>query len=933
MRFLGGEVIRAGVGAVALGGGVADGGLAADAGRDGGGLALEDLGGQGGDPALGVGVALVEERPGGFPGVLDVDEVADHGGPLSASQAQVVLGATPSDSLDGVSGRWQRAAKALLDAFAKARHGELAAVLDDYARAADLIKRLRDDIGGQVEWHDYQRARKRLARFKLTDAIDFCIAERVSAGQVPQVIERAMLQAWADYHLQTDKALQATRAMDRDAVVTEYRELDRELVSSAVGTIIQACNERRPRADIGAAATIRTEANKQKRHMPIRTLLERTATVSQRLKPCFMMSPLSVSQFLPPGLTFNVVIFDEASQVSPGDAISCMYRGKALILAGDEKQLPPTRFFSAGAGDDDDEWSDDASTATDFESVLNLAKGSGAFRSLTLRWHYRSRHESLIAFSNASFYEGRLITFPGALSVGPDIGVELRHVDGIYRRGTTRDNPVEAAEVAARVLHHYDTRPGMSLGVVTFSEAQATAIEAAIRLALQSRPDLDRSLDEEDRLQGFFVKSLESVQGDERDVLIFSIGYGPDENGKLTLNFGPLNRSGGWRRLNVAVTRAKYRVEVVSSIRAADLPEDDAAAQGVRDLRRYLDYAERGHAALALDVSGGGNAESPFEESVISVIRSWGYKVIPQVGTAGYRIDIGLRHPAHPGVYALGIECDGAQYHSSRVARARDRLREAVLRNLGWRLHRIWGTAWYRDRTGEEARLREAIEEAIAAPVHGALTIPEDTQPPRPEITTVPATFVDVDKPPWATPYVRAEIQPLPSGLDPGVDGAHAYMVDGIREIAATEGPVHIDVIHERLREAWEIGKIGSRIGENIDEAIEWAGLDRNGDGDFILPPAPRAPVVRMPTGDCRRGIEQVHASELTWPLVGFVPNPGSISKNELITRVARLYGWKRVGTVIEVRLEALIEQLRKDGMLTGSPDSLTLGKPLSDLG
>jgi very-short-patch-repair endonuclease len=204
-------------------------------------------------------------------------------------------------------------------------------------------------------------------------------------------------------------------------------------------------------------------------------------------------------------------------------------------------------------------------------------------------------------------------------------------------------------------------------------------------------------------------------------VLIFSIGYGPDENRKITMNFGPLNRQGGWRRLNVAITRARYRNEIVSSIRAGDIPES-ATAEGVRHLRRYLDYAARGLPALALDTSAGGDAESPFEESVISVIRSWGYDLTPQVGTAGYRIDIGVRHPGHVGVYALGIECDGYQYHSSKVARDRDRLREKVLQGLGWQLHRIWGTAWYRDRNGEERKLRAAIEQAIAAPVHGLLS-------------------------------------------------------------------------------------------------------------------------------------------------------------------------------------------------------------------
>ena len=315
---------------------------------------------------------------------------------------------------------------------------------------------------------------------------------------------------------------------------------------------------------------------------------------------------------------FDMVIFDEASQVSPGDAINCIYRGDALILAGDQKQLPPTSFFTASGPDDGDEWSEESDDTADFESVLDLAKSAGVFRSLTLRWHYRSRHEALIAFSNMSFYQGSLITFPGANANGPDVGIELFHVNGTYRRGTTRDNPAEAAKVAERVIHHFDTRPHRSLGVVTFSEGQAVAIETALRDVRRNRPDLDRFFDTASRLRGFFVKSLEAVQGDERDVLIFSVGYGPDENGKITMNFGPLNRQGGWRRLNVAITRAHHRNEVVSSLSAGDIPQS-APAEGVRTC---AGISTTPNAAWQLSPSMSAPAEMPNRRSRNPLSRS-----------------------------------------------------------------------------------------------------------------------------------------------------------------------------------------------------------------------------------------------------------------------------------------------------------------------
>jgi REase_MTES_1575/Protein of unknown function (DUF4011)/AAA domain/Protein of unknown function (DUF3320) len=841
------------------------------------------------------------------------------GSGLTPAQLKAAESAVPTTQLPAAVDAWRAARGDLMAAFSPDRREDLAAELDDYDDGIDLINAMWDDAGGRDEWHVYQAARASLAASGLEVAVDFCVAQQVTPAQVPRVIERALLQEWAEHHLRTDPDLAAVRAADRDALVAQYQELDKALIAAAAGDIIRACNARRPRSDIGEAAVIHREAEKKRKHMPVRMLVERARHVTQAIKPCFMMSPLAVSQYLPADMHFDVVIFDEASQVSPADAVNCIYRGRSHILAGDQKQLPPTSFFSSGALDDGEEW--DAEDTSDFESILDLAKGCGAYRSLTLRWHYRSRHEALIAFSNAAFYSGRLMTFPSAHADGPDVGVELFWAGGTYRRGTSRDNPAEAARVAERVIHHYDTRPALSLGVVAFSEAQAGAIETAVSQARQRRPDLDRFFTS-DRLRGFFVKNLETVQGDERDVLIFSVGYGPDENRKITMNFGPLNREGGWRRLNVAITRARYRNEIVSSIQAGDIP-GSATSEGLRHLRRYLDYAARGLPALALGTGSGGDAESPFEESVIGVIRSWGYELTPQVGTAGYRIDIGIHHPAHPGVYALGIECDGYQYHSSRAARDRDRLRGKVLCDLGWQLHRIWGTAWYRDRNGEEHRLRAAIENAIAAPAGGLLgaSLPgPPAETARPVIQTEAATFDAV--PAWAIPYETATVPSLPHWVDPSDPSSRFTMAGGIRAVVTTEAPVHVSILHERLRDAWHIGRMGTRIRANIDDAIGCAGVLR--EGDFLtVADLPRI-VVRTPTLACERTVDQVDDHELALALVSLVRDARSIGRGELTAQLARLYGWTRRGPDITGRMEALIGELCRDGALAGDERCLT---------
>ena len=460
----------------------------------------------------------------------DLHEMAD--GPLTASQASALAGAVAVDSLQRAVSEWRARRNDILDAFDDTRRTELSEELDNADDARALLRELTDDTDGQQEWRSYADAAHGLRRHGLGEAVDFCAREQVMGGDLRSIVEKAVLAEWVDHHVSTDPALQPVRAQDREAAVAEFRELDRRVVATAVGSIVEVCNARRPRSVLGGpAALIQREAEKKRKHMPVRELIQRARGVVQAIKPCFMMSPLAVSQYLPADFTFDVVIFDEASQVAPMDAINCVYRGRALITAGDAKQLPPTSFFAL-AGDEGDEWTEDSDDSQDFESILDLAKSSGSFRSLTLKWHYRSRHESLIAFSNASFYKGQLVTFPGADHEGPDVGVELIPVHGVYRRGSSRDNPVEARKVAELVIHHFDTRPGRSVGVVTFSEAQASTIEAAVDEMRRDRPDLDEQF-AESRLDGFFVKSLESVQGDERDVMIFSIGYGPDENGKI----------------------------------------------------------------------------------------------------------------------------------------------------------------------------------------------------------------------------------------------------------------------------------------------------------------------------------------------------------------------------------------------------------------
>jgi very-short-patch-repair endonuclease len=633
--------------------------------------------------------------------------------PLTDKQAHALSECWPSTALADAVADWQEARGQLMDAFAPVRRGELSTLLDDYDQAHRLLGELLADEEGQHQWFSHADAGQIFTDHGLDAAVDFCAAEGIVPAAMWPVLERALYRGWADAVLRDDPDLSPLGAEDRNHLVEEYHLLDQELTAGALADIVVAVENRRG----GPTEVVRREGNKHLGHLPVRDLIALTRTTVLGLKPCFLMSPYAVSALLPPDIGFDVVIVDEGSRLTPADALPAILRGAALIVAGDERQLPPTSFYERPED-----------TPTDATSLLEPARR--AFAVLPLNTHYRSRHEGLMAFADHAYYQGALTIFPRADVTSPDMGVAFFPIDGVYRRETARDNPIEAAAVAERVLHHLKHRPGQTLGVVTLSTAQAEAIRDALEWVIEKQPQY-AGLFEGDRTTGFFVKSVEAAQGDERDVIILSVGYGYDEHDKISTNLGALTRPKGWRRLNVAISRARRLVEVVSSLRADDVP--DLGNETVRHLKAYLDYAE--HGAAALLGSGSDQASTALEQSVMDAIRSWGFGVRARVGTAGHTVDLAVRHPDRPDeVYVLGVECDGPAYRAVPAVRDRDRVREQVLRDRGWTLYRVWSTAWYRNRHHEESRLLGAIERAIEGPSHAprhAAELPHRPEPYR----------------------------------------------------------------------------------------------------------------------------------------------------------------------------------------------------------
>src|SRR6185437_5978782 len=418
-----------------------------------------------------------------------------------------------------------------------------------------------------------------------------------------------------------------------------------------------------------------------------------------------------VAQYLDPSYPpFDLVIFDEASQIPVWDAVGAIARGSQVVIVGDPRQLPPTAFFERG-DDEQAEGDDEQASSVDLESILDETIATGMPR-LSLEWHYRSRHESLIAFSNSRYYESRLITFPSPMT--RDTAVRLVNVNGIYDRGGSQTNKQEAEAVVRRIVEHFaQDDPSLrapTMGVVTFNANQMRLINELLTNELIKRPELEERIaaQGDERL---FVKNLENVQGDERDIILFSLTYGRDAAGRSSMNFGPINKIGGERRLNVAITRARVAVEIYTSLRPEDIDLSRTRAKGVVDLKAYLEFALRGPSALTREAAPTGrDPDSPFEIEVISALRDAGWEVHPQVGCGGYRVDIGVVDRDAPGVYVLGVECDGASYHSMACARDRDRLRQAVLEGLGWKLVRVWSTDWWTNPTKSKAVLLEAVQ-------------------------------------------------------------------------------------------------------------------------------------------------------------------------------------------------------------------------------
>ncbi|MEI6950063.1 DUF3320 domain-containing protein [Paraflavisolibacter sp. H34] len=698
-----------------------------------------------------------------------------------------------------------------------------------------------------------------------------------------------------------------------EEVVRHFRRLD--LVSFQYNRALAALKhwEGMPAVDAGGQATIlRTEFNKKARHLPIRRLMQEAGLAIQAIKPVFMMSPLSIAQFLPPGaLEFDLVLFDEASQVRPVEALGALLRGKQLVVVGDTQQLPPTSFFEKLYADAPEE----ESLTADIPSILGLCTARGVPQQM-LRWHYRSRHESLIHLSNEAFYNNRLVVFPSPGSAVP-MGLAFHHLkDAAYDRGGSRTNALEATAVAEAVMAHARRHPYLSLGVVAFSSAQREAIQEALEGRRRWETDAEGFFARHTH-EPFFIKNLENVQGDERDVILISIGYGRTAEGVLHHSFGPLNLEGGEKRLNVLMTRARLRCEVFSNFTAADLESNRSPSLGVKALRRFLHYAQQGEMSEATETHQ--RAEGPpFEEAVARKLAALGYTVHRQVGSKGYCLDLAVVHPEHPGRYVLGIECDGASYGAARSARDRDRLRQQVLEGMGWQLHRIWSADWFRQPDKEALRVVDAIKAACALAQSESVL---EASVQEKALLREPAGGPEKGQPLYRVAVLPEELAGQQLHQQP-----MSRVASMVETVVQAESPVHVEEVARRLAEGAGLVRVSPRMRDHIRLAAKFAqGSGRvEQRGDFLWHAALPVPVVRNRSGlpSPSRRLKYIAPEELTLAIQKVVRESVAISAEAAVPYIARLFGFSRVTEDMRTELlEAVQErieggQVRQDGDL-----------------
>ncbi|NEM97191.1 DUF3320 domain-containing protein [Pontibacter burrus] len=798
------------------------------------------------------------------------------------------------------------------------------------------------------DWINWLQIREKAIAIGLEPLITFYENGSIATEEVGLCFKKSLYRACSEYIIDQEPQLSAFNGKLFEEKIKKFKELSKsfeqltkeELYARLAAKIPSFAQEASQSSEIGI---LQRNIRNNGRATSIRKLFDSIPNLLPRLCPCMLMSPISVAQYFDVNSTkFDLVIFDEASQMPTCEAVGAIARGTNVIVVGDPKQMPPTSFFGSNAIDEDN------IELEDLESILDDCLAL-SMPSHYLLWHYRSKHESLIAFSNAKYYDNQLLTFPST----DDITTKVQHVavEGYYDKGKTRQNLEEAKAIIDEVIQRLSdpVLAQKSIGIVTFSVVQQNLIEDLLNEVFKARPELESiALESEEPL---FIKNLENVQGDERDVILFSIGYGPDKHGKVSLNFGPINREGGWRRLNVAVSRARYEMKVFSTLRSDQIDITRTASEGVAGLKGFLAYAEKGKSALPGRSVLTAGKELSFEHAIAEEIRKCGYEVHTAIGCSDYKIDIGIINPANPAEYILGVLCDGHNYFSAKTSRDREIVQADVLRLLGWNIHKVWSIDWWENpqktvsdillavKQAEEQRdtLFNPKVETSSTTTHSysepmLKSINFGSSPLMEEVGDVDVV-TEVSCATAALPYEVCQLESvLTSSSDDFLQPWNRDKIaQQIMQVLTTESPISQNLLCKRVLAAWGISRNGSRVNAHLESLFSELPINKTQLGKSVIlwteeqSPESYASFRVSVQETQKREADDLPPEEIANGIREILINQISLPKSDLIRETSKLFGYARLGTNVEMAMTSGIEHAVRLGYALEDNERLIL--------
>lgn len=793
-----------------------------------------------------------------------------------------------------------------------------------------------ENLDGLRDWCTYINVKSKAEEAGLKNVITVYEDGTVSEEKILPVFYRGSSLALARYIIEKENCLSNfSGAIFEDEILkykqscSEFENLTRKELAARLSSKIPTISANF--ANSSEIGILQRAIKSGGRMLSIRKLFDSIPNLLRKLCPCMLMSPISVAQYIDPKYPkFDLVVFDEASQLPTCEAVGAMARGNNVIVVGDPKQLPPTSFFSVNRIDDDNYEKEDLESILDDCMAISMPQQH-------LLWHYRSRHESLIAFSNMNYYDNKLYTFPSPNDLVS--AVKFVHVDGYYDRGKTKQNKAEAQAVVAEIIRRI-TDPVLckkSIGVVTFNSVQQNLIDDLLMAEFSKNQDLEQISN--NLYEPIFIKNLENVQGDERDVILFSVGYGADLTGKVTLNFGPINRDGGWRRLNVAVSRARQEMIVFSTLSPEQIDLSKTRSQGVAGLKAFLEFAQKGKASLPIKLSNFSSDSDIIERIVADKIRTLGYKVDTNIGCSKYKIDIGVVNPNKNGEYVLGIMCDGNNYLQANTAKDRNVLQGDVLKSLGWNIYRLWILDWWENQDKELEKIASAIKNAInnSADNIAEKTVTDSSKEPDFEVikdnttrnynyavnkgnTALENVIVTQDE--VVKSFVNYSICSLESA-NGGVEEFclsqnNSLIINQIQQVLKEEAPISKNLLRKRVLAAWGVTRVGARIERRFEEIFNIMKLAETASNNTTFywskeQKSSEYELFRVPiNSDSRRNLEDISSEEIANAVKYILENQISLLKSDLVKEVYKLFGFSRSSSTIEEAADSGIQMASK---------------------